>query len=194
MKKILKYVVIIFLAGCAYTNSGSSGYTDSNPAISVSSLNNYWNVSTGDRWFANVVVYPAGGKSNQGTIYVDFTSLLTAYKSGNCKEATKKSNYDTIQIRFVSQKPNTLYKFSNGKVWLNKGDRRHNLLPENTNLDTKYLLSTAANNRTPKWDSLYFKYKSPILCNDLDGIIFEMSGIYEGRQELPPIKFRINVR
>lgn len=163
--------------------------------MSITSYGDYWNMNVG--YTAEVNLTPKDMMRqvyNNTVISVNFTASLIPLDSPDCKTNTKELGYNSVSILF-SKLSDSEYRFNTGKFYIIANNKRYNLKL----LDGKVTETTY--NITPQetkeggyyWPNRHYKYRLPLLCDELNNAVVEISGIYKDGVEMPPIKFKINI-
>jgi hypothetical protein len=190
--KNLILLLIVFLTGCLYIP---------NKKIYATSLTPEWNVGIAANSSARVVSTLASTdlpnlKSNQKTnVSADFTLLVIGDENSfDCRKAREREA-DNIQVNFWFQLPDReiyTYTFTNNQAWLTSANgTRYHLQPTEYNSSKKVAYQTYNLNKL-SYPQSYQYFKTPLLCEQLEGAVFELGGIYKDGVPLPLIKFRIN--
>ena len=164
----------------------------SSQRISVTSLGNYWKINVG--YYAQVSITPQDTLKDMSRTVISF-GLSNIIKNNNdaiCKETVLQTNnnIDHLNFSMLADERMNLYSFNNAKTYLIKNGKRYNLQPINSNNINVSKTTISINNGLNR--SFYFK--SPLVCSDIDGAVWEISGFFKNGVELPPIQFKTNIK
>ena len=145
--------------------------------------------------FLTSTINPKDSRTS-GRIYVavDLTLQVVDGKYDMCRKAREREK-DRIPIQFWFggyERKEYTYKYDSSKVWLMSANGIKHHLQQTEHYSSKklpYKIYNQAEMLSPQ-RTLYFK--NPLLCEQLEGAVFELRGFYEDGKELPPIIFRIN--
>jgi hypothetical protein len=181
------------------------------PNITPTSLSNEWRTGMSYRGSDEVLAFLRSTENspstyNQTVISVSFILLTRNSNSKIACQDTPLYNSDNISININlgnQDAKNYNYTFDNSRVWLTSREGvRYHLQPTGSksnifvpfqvyNLTERRVLRNGA---TIHSSNRAHHFKTPLLCEALEGAIFELRGLYRDGMELPPLKFRINYK
>ena len=126
--------------------------------------------------------------------------ILNKKYGEKCHQYVKEHKGDIMKLEFQSYNlTGDKYQFDTSKVYLITSSQKYHLKP--VDYETREPIGYSINDLDGKFyrknnyiygPRLHY-YHLPIICKQLDGAYFEISGIYQNGVELPPIKFQVSV-
>ena len=200
-KYLASLILSLFTLGC----------TTSQPTIQPTSLSSEWNTGMAVYGVNRVVAtykptdVPRVTSDKKTNVGIEFSPVAYSNNRPMACRNTPNSNRSVIKVNFsfeYKDAKNNEYTFDNSKVWLTKKNgAKFNLSPVDyySNISRSAGIYDLNGPITPKNDGSgefhnpgVHYFKSTLICEELEGAIFELRGLYRNGQELPPIKFRIN--
>ncbi len=196
MKKYISLIFFIFLiANCAIASN--------NELLSIQSDNTFWRINTTTNEAANIIAVEKDtiNKFTSTVVKVNLAPALTNVWGNTCHEFVKKQAGNKMLLSFssLSEPKKNNYQFNSAGVYLKTESRNYHLklIDNYTGQYLDYGINNVNGNGHYKNEHYYspsfYYYQLPIICDQLNGVSIEISGIYKNGKELPPIKFRINL-
>lgn len=195
MKKKYLIFLVLLITDCAIASD--------NKLLSIQSDNIFWRINTTADEAANVVAVEKDTvkKFTSTVVKVNLAPALTNVWGNTCYEFVKRQKGNKMLLSFssLSEPKKNNYQFNSADVYLKTSLRNYHLkLIDNY---TGQYLDYSTNNVNDKgyyknnhyYSPSFYYYQLPVICDQLDGAIIEISGIYKDGVELPPIKFKMNI-
>lgn len=189
-------ISLLFLASCMIGK-------ETTHKIAVVSDSNYWKINTTANEAANIIAVEKDtiNKFTSTVVKVNLAPALTNVWGNTCHEFVKKQAGNKMLLSFssLSEPKKNNYQFNSAGVYLKTESRNYHLklIDNYTGQYLDYGINNVNGNGHYKNEHYYspsfYYYQLPIICDQLNGVSIEISGIYKNGKELPPIKFRINL-